>query len=295
MAHGRTCSRQSGRTTPDSLGAVAPSSIRYFCAMTDTPHDEIVVESSGAILTIRINRPEARNAMNLAVMSGIGTGLLEAEADDQVRAVVLTGTGDRAFCAGMDLRVFAEGGMAPAGNQKAAMEAFNDFIRGRFSTPVIGAANATAVAGGFELLMACDLIVASDAARFGIPEVQRGLFAAGGGVFLPRRIPLAVALEIGMTGDLIDAGRALELGLVNRVVAPDQVMNTAVALAERIAANGPLGVQATRKLMRAAASRTDDEVWALQEKIQPGVFASEDAKEGSQAFVEKRTPVWKGK
>jgi enoyl-CoA hydratase len=259
------------------------------------PQDEVVVDRTDAILTIRINRPETRNAMNVAVMAGIGGGLLEAEADDEVRAVVLTGTGDRAFCAGMDLRAFAEDGMTPSEEQKAGMEAFGAFIRGGFSTPVIGAANAAAVAGGFELLMACDLIVASDEARFGIPEAKRGLFAAGGGVFLPRRIPLAIALELGMTGDVIDAGRAAELGLVNRVVPQGDVLRTAVELAERIAANGPLGVQATRRLMRAAASRTDEEIWALQSEIQPDVFGSEDAKEGARAFVEKRAPVWKGR
>ena len=263
--------------------------------MPDERPDEVVVDRTDAIMTVRINRPEARNAMNVAVMAGIGGGLLDAEGDERVRAVVLTGTGDRAFCAGMDLRAFAEGGMTPADDQKAGMEGFATFIRGGFSTPVIGAANASAVAGGFELLMACDLIVASDEAQFGIPEAKRGLFAAGGGVFLPRRIPLAVALELGMTGDVIDAGRASELGLVNRVVRPDAVLDTAVELAQRIAANGPLGVQATRRLMRAAASMTDEEVWALQGEIQPGVFGSEDAKEGSRAFIEKRAPVWKGR
>jgi enoyl-CoA hydratase len=263
--------------------------------MPDEPPDEVVVDRSDAIMTVRINRPEARNAMNVAVMAGIGGGLLDAEADEQVRAVVLTGTGDRAFCAGMDLRAFAEGGMTPGDDQKVGMEGFATFIRGGFSTPVIGAANASAVAGGFELLMACDLIVASDGAQFGIPEAKRGLFAAGGGVFLPRRIPLAIALELGMTGDVIDAGRASELGLVNRVVPPGDVLRTAVELAARIAANGPLGVQATRKLMRAAASMTDEEVWALQAELQPGVFGSEDAKEGSRAFIEKRAPAWKGR
>ena len=263
--------------------------------MPDEPSEEVVVDRTGAIVTVRINRPDARNAMNVAVMAGIGGALLGAEGDEQVRAVVLTGTGDRAFCAGMDLRAFAEGGMTPSDDQVAGMEGFSTFIRGGFSTPVIGAANAAAVAGGFELLMACDLIVASEEARFGIPEAKRGLFAAGGGVFLPRRIPLAIALELGMTGDVIDAGRASELGLVNRVVPPGDVLQTAVELAERIAANGPLGVQATRRLMRAAASMTDEEVWALQGEIQPGVFGSEDAQEGSRAFIEKRAPVWKGR
>ena len=263
--------------------------------MPDEPQEEVVVDRSGAIVTLRINRPQSRNAMNVAVMAGIGGGLLEVEGDEQVRAVVLTGTGNRAFCAGMDLRAFAEGGMTPSDDQKVGMEAFSIFIHGGFSTPVVGAANATAVAGGFELLMACDLIVASEEARFGIPEAKRGLFAAGGGVFLPRRIPLAIALELGMTGDVIGAGRASELGLVNRVVPSGEVLRTAVELAERIAANGPLGVQVTRRLMRAAASMTDEEVWALQSEIQPGVFGSEDAQEGSWAFIEKRAPVWKGR
>jgi enoyl-CoA hydratase len=263
--------------------------------MPEEPSEEVVVDRTGAIVTVRINRPDARNAMNVAVMAGIGGALRDAEGDEQVRAVVLTGTGDRAFCAGMDLRAFAEGGLTPSDDQVVGMEAFSTFIRGGFSTPVIGAANAAAVAGGFELLMACDLIVASEEARFGIPEAKRGLFAAGGGIFLPRRIPLAIALELGMTGDVIDAGRASQLGLVNRVVPPGDVLQTAVELAERIATNGPLGVQATRRLMRAAASMTDEEVWALQGEIQPGVFGSEDAQEGSRAFIEKRAPVWKGR
>jgi len=263
--------------------------------MSTTAEPEIVIEQRDALLIVRINRPEARNAMNMAVMAGIGNAMVRADAAADTRAVVLTGTGDRAFCSGMDLRAFAEGGIEMDPEVDAGFAAFTDFFRGRFETPVIGAANATAVAGGFELLMACDLIVASDTAKFGIPEAKRGLFAAGGGMLLAQRIPLAIALELGMTGDLFDASRALALGLVNRVVPADDVVDTAVALAEKIASNGPLGVQATRRLMRVAAAESAGAVWDLQEEIQPAVFGSEDATEGATAFVEKREPVWRGR
>jgi enoyl-CoA hydratase len=167
------------------------------------------------------------------------------------------------------------------------------FTRGELAIPVVGAANATAVAGGFELLLGCDMVVASDAAKFGIPEVKRGLYAAGGGVYVGTRIPLAIALELALTGDSIDASRALALGLVNEVVPADQVLDAALALAERVARNGPLAVAATRELVRAAAidvarARTLETEW------QPKVFASDDAKEGATAFIEKRDPVWTG-
>jgi enoyl-CoA hydratase/carnithine racemase len=256
--------------------------------------DVVVVEQRGATRVVRLNRPEARNALSPELVAALGEALDAAAADDGVRAVVLTGTGDRAFCAGMDLRAFAEGRTSPSGGADP-MAAFARFIRDSIPKPVIGAANATAVAGGFELLLACDLIVASSAAKFGIPEVKRSLFAAGGGVFLSARIPLAQALELGLTGDPIDAERALALGLVNQVVAPDRVLPEALALAERIAANGPLGVRATKELMRLAATGTLEEARARQAVLQRQVFGSEDAREGALAFVEKRAPQWKSR
>lgn len=257
---------------------------------------EVVVERRDAILVVRINRPEARNALNPAVMAGVGNAIIEADNTPDIRAVVLTGTGDRAFCAGMDLRAFAGGGLAPTEDERKGMEVFGRFMsRGECETPVIGAAQATALAGGFELLMACDLIVAAEGAKVGLPEVKRGLFAAGGGMFLSRRIPLARALELTMTGEPIDAAQALAMGLINRVVPADQVLDTAVGLAETIAANGPLGVQASKRLVRMAAFEPAGDVWNLHGQLQASVFSSEDAKEGATAFVEKRAPVWKGR
>jgi len=257
--------------------------------------DLVVVEQRGAVRILRLNRPEARNSLSPELLEELGAALDAAVADDDVRAVVLTGTGDRAFCAGMDLRAFSEGRTARRSAGGDAMGAFGKFIRDSISKPIIGAAQATAVAGGFELLLACDLIVASSAAQFGIPEAKRGLFAAGGGVFLSARIPLAQALKLGLTGDLIDAQRALALGLINKVVPPERVLDEAIALAERITANGPLGVRATKELMRLAATGTLKEAAARQAELQPRVFGSEDAKEGALAFVERRAPNWKGR
>jgi enoyl-CoA hydratase len=257
---------------------------------------EVVTERRGAVLVIRINRPDARNALNAAVMAGVGAGIAQAESDPDIRAVVLTGTGDRAFCAGMDLRSFAAGGLAPTEDEQKHMGTFGRFMsRGECAVPVVGAANATALAGGFELLLACDLIVAAEGAQVGLPEVKRGLFAAGGGMFLSRRIPLAKALELTLTGDPIDVSEAAALGLINKVAPADKVVDEAVALAERIAANGPLGVQATKELVRMAAFAPADDVWKVHADRQASVFSSEDAKEGATAFVEKRPPVWKGR
>jgi enoyl-CoA hydratase/carnithine racemase len=252
----------------------------------------LVTERRGAVTILRLNRPEARNALNPELLTAIGLAMVAAEDEPETRAVVLTGTGDKAFCAGMDLRAFAEGG--GVGGSPEGMKGFARFTGGDIAVPIVGAANATAVAGGFELLLGCDVVVASEAASFGVPEVKRGLFAAGGGVFLSTRIPLAVALELTLTGDPIDARRALSLGLINQVVAPAEVLDAAVALAERIARNGPLALRATKELVRTASTDLA-RARALAAEWQPKVFGSEDAKEGATAFVEKRDPVWKGR
>jgi enoyl-CoA hydratase len=252
----------------------------------------LVKERRGAVSILRLNRPEARNSLNPELLTEIGLGMVEAESDPDVRAVVLTGTGDKAFCAGMDLRAFAEGGSV--GGSPEGMKGFVRFTQGDIGVPIVGAANATAVAGGFELLLGCDVVVASEAASFGLPEVKRGLFAAGGGVFISTRIPLAVALELTLTGDPIDASRAALLGLVNQVVAPGEVLDAAIALAERIARNGPLALRATKELVRTASTDLE-KARGLAAEWQPKVFGSEDAKEGATAFIEKRDPVWKGR
>lgn len=253
----------------------------------------LVRERRGAVLVLRLNRPDARNALSPELMGELGIGLAEAEEDAEIRTVVLTGTGDRAFCSGMDLRAFASGDSNPTEAQKAGMAVFGRFMKGDLAVPIVGAANATAVAGGFELLMNCDVVVASADAKFGLPEVKRSLFAAGGGIMLGTRIPLAVALEMTLTGDNIDAERAYALGLVNQVVAAGEVLDAGIAMAERIARNGPLGLAATKELVRLAV--TDAEAaWAKQAEWQPKVFNSADAKEGATAFIEKRDPVWTG-
>jgi len=257
---------------------------------------ELELERRGPIQILRINRPEARNALSPAVLTGIGFGIQRADADPEVRAVIITGTGDRAFCAGMDLRGFAAGsGGAGSDDDREGVTAYTRFIREGSTKLVIAAANGTAVAGGFELLLACDMAVVSSDARFGLPEVKRALFPAGGGVFLSRRIPMAIALELTLTGDTFDADRALALGLVNQVVPQHTVLDAAIALAERVTANGPLAVEVIKRLVRSAATLDPSEVWALQAELHSSVFGSEDAKEGALAFIEKRTPNWRGR
>jgi enoyl-CoA hydratase/carnithine racemase len=242
------------------------------------------VERRGAVLIVTLNRPEAGNALDPDTGSGILEAFTVARDDAAVRAVVVTGQGEKIFCAGMDLKAFVAGAdMAPVGRGINALETC--------PKPVIAAVNGAALAGGFELAMRCDLIVAAEHARFGLPEVKRGLVAAGGGTRLPARIPLAVALELGLTGDPIDAARALALGLINRVVPAADVLDAALELAGRITANGPLAVQATKQLMYAEIGSGDPKFVATT--VAP-VFASKDAREGATAFAEKRAPVWRG-
>jgi enoyl-CoA hydratase len=259
--------------------------------MADTT-DELVRERRGAVSIVRLNRPDARNALTPGLLAAIGAAIVEAEADPDIRVLIFTGTGDRAFCAGMDLRAFSRGEAMGTGHD-AASAAYHRLTRGEVSVPLVGAANATAVAGGFELLLGCDVIVASSKAQFGLPEVKRGLFPAGGGTAIGTRIPLSIALEMTMTGDSISAARAYELGLVNAVVEPGDVLSTALDFADRIAANAPLGLAAVKDLVRLSvvdASRATTRLAEWQKRV----FSSEDAREGAAAFVEKRPPEWRG-
>ncbi|HZU80553.1 MAG TPA: enoyl-CoA hydratase-related protein [Acidimicrobiales bacterium] len=253
--------------------------------------DELVHERHGHVAVLRLNRPEARNALNPSLIHAIGDAVLRAEADSDIRAVVLTGTGERAFCGGMDLRSFSQG----EGMQfDDAGKAFMRLMDGDVAVPFVGAANATAVAGGLELLLGCDVVVAAEGARFGLPEVQRGLIPGGGGTLLGARIPLALAMELVLTGDTIDAARALQIGLVNAVVPAGEVVASALGYAERIAANGPLAIRAARELVRLAAV-DGGAVRSRLEHWRPVVFGSDDAREGATAFVEKRAPHWQGR
>lgn len=254
--------------------------------------DELLLDRHGPILILRLNRPESRNALTPAMIHRIGAAAHDAEADPEVRAVLITGSGDRAFCAGMDLRAFADGASFATDNPDYA--AYQRLSSGTLTVPVIAAANGSAIGGGLELLLGCDVIIAADTATFGLPEVKRGLFPGGSGTAIAQRVPMGIALELTLTGDPITAARAYELGLVNAVAPATEIFDTALVFAERIAANAPLGLAACKELIRmsvAAPSHVHERLTHWQNVV----FPSDDAKEGSRAFVEKRAPVWRGR
>lgn len=254
--------------------------------------DEVLRERSGRVETVTINRPEARNAINGAVADGLSRAMDELAEDPAVSVVVLTGAGDKAFSAGMDLKAFS------AGEGSSIITADNGFAgmaKRQFPKPLIAAVNGAALAGGCELMLSCDLAVAADHALFGIPEVKRGLMAAGGGLIrLPRRLPMAIALELALTGESIDAPRALALGLVNRVVSMERLMEETLELAAVIAENAPLALRYSKEVMIRSADVPEEEGWKVNDKAAGVVFTSKDAAEGPAAFAEKRRPVWQG-
>jgi enoyl-CoA hydratase len=239
---------------------------------------------------LTINRPEARNAINGDVSEAMSEALDELETDKSCLAVVITGAGDVAFSAGMDLKAFAAGEF---GRIATVPGGFAGIAQRDFPKPLIAAVNGHALAGGCEIMLACDMVVASENARIGIPETKRGLIAGAGGLIrLPRRLPLAIALELGLTGEPIDAKRAYELGLVNRVVAPEKVLEEALALAELVVANAPLAVRWSKRILKSAVYLSEEEGWKLTAEGSIEVATSPDAMEGAVAFAEKRPPNW---
>ncbi|MGV0643042.1 crotonase/enoyl-CoA hydratase family protein [Mycolicibacterium sp. XJ2546] len=250
--------------------------------------DEIRTERRGRVLVITINRPDARNAVNLEVSQGLADAVDELDADNNLSVGVLTGAGGN-FCAGMDLKAFA------AGEQVAIPGRGIGFTERAPRKPLISAVEGYALAGGTEVVLATDLVVASREAKFGIPEVKRGLVAAGGGLLrLPRRIPYQKALELALTGDSFTAEQGEAWGFVNKVTEPGGALEGAIELAERITANGPLAVVTTKEILVKSAEWSEEEMWQRQlEHIIP-IFTSNDAKEGALAFAEKRQPNWTG-
>ncbi|MCZ2860367.1 crotonase/enoyl-CoA hydratase family protein [Blastococcus sp. VKM Ac-2987] len=252
--------------------------------------DKVLVERRGAVQVITINRPSARNALDGDVARAVAAAVDELDADGDLRAGVLTGAGGT-FSSGMDLKAFLRG-ESPSIEGRGLC----GITRTPPRKPLVAAVEGWALAGGFELVLACDLVVAGRGARFGVPEVKRSLVAAGGAaLLLPQRVPRAVALELLLTGEPIDAERAAAVGLVNRVVDEGAAVEAAVVLAEVIAANGPLAVAATKQVVLAAPSWPAEEAWERQEQVVRPVFGSEDAREGSTAFAERRPPVWRGR
>jgi enoyl-CoA hydratase len=251
---------------------------------------EVLTEAADGVLLITLNRPDQRNAVNQALAEGVAAALDRLDADEELKAGILTGAG-KGFCAGMDLKAFVAGERPWVGDR-----GFAGITRRSARKPLIAAIEGFAVAGGFEVAISCDLIVAARGAKLGIPEVKRSLVAAGGAVIrLPKRIPYHVAMELALTGDPIDAERAYALGIVNRVTEPGGAVDGARDLAAAIVKNAPLALAASKEIIQHALDWKEQEAWEKQGEIVAPVYASEDAQEGAKAFGEKREPVWRGR
>ena len=251
--------------------------------------DEVLTSEEDGILVVTINRPEAKNAMTKAAAEGIAAAMDRLDSDDDLRVGILTGAGGT-FCSGMDLK-----GVLRGESPVVEGRGFGGVVQAPPQKPLIAAVDGYALAGGLELMIACDLVVANSGAKFGIPEVKRGLVAAAGGVMmLPDQIPERIAMELALTGDFVGAGRAYELGLINRVT-DGSALDAAKELAASIVANGPLAVKVSKQIVRESRAWPMDERYERQTQLIAPVFVSEDAREGAAAFAEKRAPNWKGK
>jgi enoyl-CoA hydratase len=252
--------------------------------------DEVLVDVADGIMTVTLNRPEAKNAANKALADGVAAAMDELDSNDDIAVAILTGAGGT-FCSGMDLKAFVTGEMPVVEGRGFA--GLSEYAPRK---PLIAAVEGYALAGGLELAISCDLIVTADNAQFGIPEAKRGLAAAAGGlVKLPRQIPPRLAMELALTGDFVSAQRAYDMGLVNQVVPAGTALDAAKAMAAKIAANGPLAVAVSKQVILESADWNSDEMWKKQQEIVNPVFTSADAIEGSVAFAEKRAPNWTGK
>jgi enoyl-CoA hydratase len=260
-------------------------------ADADAPEEPAVLtERRENVLLITLNRPAVRNSVNAALAAGLAGALDELDADNSLSVGVITGAGGF-FCAGMDLGAFVKGESPWFGDR-----GFAGIAQRSAEKPLIAAIEGFAVAGGMEIALACDLIVAAKGAKMGIPEVKRSLVAAGGALLrLPRRMPYHVVMELALTGDFMPADRFHELGLVNRLAEPGDAVDNALAFAGEIAKNGPLGLIAAKRILQEQWDWSSEEMWAKQGEISGPVMTSEDAKEGASAFKEKREAVWKGR
>jgi enoyl-CoA hydratase len=253
------------------------------------PDEPVLTERRDGVLLITLNRPEARNAVNLAVAEGVAAALDALDADADLAVGVLTGAG-AGFSAGMDLKAFVAGQ-----RPWVADRGFAGIVQRSARKPLIAAVEGFAVAGGLEIALACDLIVAGSGAKLGIPEVKRSLVATGGALLrLPRRVPYGIAMELALTGDTISAERAYELGLVNRVTEQGGAVDAAIELAAAIVRNGPLALDATKAILQQQFDWDEGDFWQRQRELADPVYASDDAREGATAFAEKRDPVWRG-
>lgn len=252
--------------------------------------DAVLLSRSDGILTITINRPEVRNAVNGAVSYGVCAALDELDERDDLRVGILTGAGGT-FCAGMDLKAFLRGEVTRVGHRGIMGLAYTQPRK-----PLIAAVEGYALAGGFEAVLACDLLVASRNATFGLPEAKRGLAALAGGLLrLPRVVPQRIAMEMALTGDMVSAERLYHFGLVNRLTEPGGALIEATALARAIVANAPMSVEVGKRIIREQIDWTEAEMFDQQRKIAGHILGSEDAREGAAAFAEKRSPAWKGR